>query len=332
MFDSNTAAQWGVEFKNIDVGAVNLQVAVAGTGPLIILVHGFPECWYSWRHQIRPLTEAGYQVAAPNVRGYGDSAKPQDIRAYDMQSLTADMAGLRMAVSPEKPAIIIGHDWGAPIAWNSALLYPQLFSAVAGLSVPHVPPGDTVAIDLFQRVFTDQGKFFYMVYFQNEGVAEAELSADPQRSIRLFFTALGGDAAAGAWPVDKPYDRSLFDQMIEPLMPRKWFTHDDLTYYAGIFEKCGFRGPLNRYRNFHRDSDFLRKQGKKIIQQPSLYVIGEHDMVAQMYPAGPAVAMQKYAGNAHRDFTLPGCGHWTQQERPQEVNKILLDWLASLPE
>ncbi len=328
--EADIAARWGVTFSHHDVGAVTLRVASAGSGPLIILVHGFPECWYSWRHQIAALAAAGYQVVAPDVRGYGGSDKPFAVSAYDMQSLTGDMVTLARLLSPDSPSIIVGHDWGAPIAWNSALLYPEVFNAVAGLSVPHVPPGETVAIDLFRQVFTDRGKFFYMVYFQEEGIAEAELEADPERSIRLFYTAIAGDAASGAWPMTKAHGKKLFDDVLDTEMPRLWFSEDDLRYYTALFKQHGFRGPLNRYRNFHRDSEFLQARGLTMIEQPSLYITGERDMVSLMYPSGPVEAMKKYVSHRHTVFTLAECGHWTQQEKPQEVNSLLIDWLSEV--
>jgi len=328
--DNTTAEDWGAHFESLTIGDVNLRVAIAGKGPLVLLVHGFPECWYSWRHQIKALSDAGYRVAAPDVRGYGGSDCPGPIEAYDMQNLTADMAALAHCLSPQEPAIIIGHDWGAPIAWNSALLYEDQFKAVAGMSVPHVPPGDVVAIDLFKRIFTDQGNFFYMVYFQDEGVAEEELEADPERSIRLFFTAIAGDALPDAWPVRKTHGQKLFDGVLEPEMPRAWFNEQDLAYYTSQFSKNGFRGPLNRYRNFHRDAVYLKQQGKTILQQPSLYLTGNRDMVRFMYPDGPVDAMKNFVSQSHKAIVLDHCGHWTQQEFPADVSRHLLDWLATI--
>lgn len=328
--ESETAQKWGVTFKAVNTGSVTLRVATAGQGPLIILAHGFPECWYSWRHQIRPLVAAGYQLAIPDVRGYGGSDRPQAIEEYDMQCLTADMAGLAKALSPRQPSIIIGHDWGAPIAWNSALLYPQQFRAVGGMSVPHVPPGKIETLDLYKKLFTDKGFFFYMLYFQEEGVAEAELEADTSKTIRLFYTAIAGDAQEGAWPTRKPAGQKLFDGVIEPDMPRVWLSNEDVQYYTSQFEKSGFRGPVNRYRNFSRDSAFLKSRNATVITQPSLFISGSKDMVARMYPSGPAAAMEPYVCESHTALTIADCGHWTQQEKAQEVNTILIDWLARL--
>lgn len=332
--ETATARRFGITFGKYQINDIGYRVALANESaidmPWIILVHGFPECWYSWRHQIEPLTSAGYRIAIPDVRGYGGSDCPTDVAAYDMQTLTSDMEALSRQLSPGTPSIIIGHDWGAPIAWNSALLFPDQFRAVGGLSVPHVPPGDVLATDLFQKIFTDRGLFYYMLYFQQPGVAEKELEADPHRSIRLFYTAIAGDAAEDAWPVKKPVQSKLFDGMPEPDMPRPWLSNEDVSYYARQFERSGFHGPLNRYRNFNRDSIFLKRSGKTVIEQPCIFITGERDMVGQLYPNGPIAAMEPYAADMRVAATLSGCGHWTQQEQPEEVNAKLLHWLKGL--
>ena len=330
----SVANRFGITFDRYQINDIGYRVALANSSvtdsPLVILVHGFPECWYSWRHQIAPLVQAGYRIAIPDVRGYGGSDCPTSVTAYDMQTLTNDMAALAKRLSPEHPSIIIGHDWGAPIAWNSALLHANQFRAVAGLSVPHVPPGEALATDLFKKIFTDRGLFYYMLYFQQEGIAEAELEADPERSIRLFYTAIAGDAAEGAWPLSKPVQSKLFDGVPEPDMPRPWLTTEDVRYYAKQFANSGFHGPLNRYRNFERDSNYLRATQKTVISQPTLFVTGERDMVAQLYPNGPIAAMTPYAADLRNTAVIADCGHWTQQERPTEVNDILLRWLRTL--
>lgn len=325
-----TATQWNVRFDTITANHIRLRVARAGSGPLVILVHGFPESWYSWRHQIKPLLEAGYQVAIPDVRGYGSSDTPQPVKAYSIKSLTADMAAIATALSPADKAVIIGHDWGAPIAWNSALLFANQFCAVGGLSVPYLPPANTNAIDLFRKMYTDKGLFHYMVYFQEQGTAEAELQENPARTIRLFYTALAADAKDNAWPQTKPATAKLFDAIPEPVMPRPWLSEQDVQYYASQFQHSGFRGPLNRYRNFQRDNEFLKQRDTAAIRQPSLFIHGDKDMVNQMYPKGPVAAMEPYVSARHQAVTLENCGHWTQQEKPVAVNEILLSWLADV--
>ena len=317
-------------FQMIDTNGVRLRVAVAGPedGQLVLLVHGFPESWYSWRHQIRALSEAGYRVAALDVRGYGGSDRPEAIDAYSMQQLAGDNAGIKDALSPDRPAIVIGHDWGAPIAWNTALLHPDRFKAVAGLSVPYSPPGAVAAIDLFKKLFTERGLFFYQVYFQDEGIAEAELEADPAETIRKFYWAISGDAPEGTWPKDKQHGDTLLYRLPEPPMPLAWLTEQDVDYYASQFRASGFRGPLNRYRNHHRDHAFLSALDDKRIHQPSLFIGGTRDLVLKMFRGDVVEAMKPHLTNLQGSHLLEGCGHWTQQERADEVNAILLDWLA----
>ena len=319
------------ELRLIETNGIRLRVALAGDGPLVILVHGFPESWYSWRHQIEALSIAGYRVAAPDVRGYGESDRPHAVEAYDMESLTGDIAGLVDALSPNDPAVVVGHDWGAPIAWNTARLHAGKFRAVAGLSVPYIPPGDVVFIDAARALFTDRGLFFYQIYFQDEGPPEAELEADPAEAIRKFYYAISGDAPAGTWPIDKKHGDTLLHRLPEPDMPLPWLSEEDVAYYDAQFRKSGFRGPLNRYRNWHRDHAYLSAHpSSPIIGQPSLYIGGTEDLVLKMFPGDMIVAMKESLADLRGAELLDGCGHWTQQERPVEVSERLLSWLAEL--
>lgn len=318
------------DFQTIEANGVNLRVAVKGEGPLVLFVHGFPESWYSWRKQLDALAAAGYRAAAPDVRGYGGSDKPDAIEAYDMEALTGDMAALARALQPEGPAVIVGHDWGAPIAWNSALLHPDQFRAVAGLSVPYMPPGEHAALDVFKNFFTKQGLFFYQVYFQDEGVAEEELEADPAATIRKFYYAISGDAPEDTWPVDKKHGETLLHRLPEPPMPLPWLSAADVTYYESQFKASGFRGPLNRYRNHYRDHDLLRAVPDSQIKQPALFIGGGRDLVLKMFPGDVVKDMQPHFADLRGVHVLPGCGHWTQQERSDDVNRLLIDWLAGL--
>ncbi|MBV7379403.1 alpha/beta fold hydrolase [Maritimibacter dapengensis] len=319
------------DMQKIATNGIALNVALAGDGPLVILVHGFPESWYSWRHQIPALAKAGYRVAAPDVRGYGESDRPHAIEAYDMESMTADFAGLAKALSPDDPAVIVGHDWGAPLAWNSARLYPDTFRAVAGLSVPYSTPGETVPLDLYKKLFTEKGRFFYQVYFQDEGIAEAELEADPEDSIARFLWAWSGDAYPDGWPTDKPHGDKVLTGISRPPLPLPWLTQEDVDTFAAQFEASGFRGPLNRYRNWHRDHAFLKNHpSNPIIQQPALFIGGEYDPVLTMFARPPAELLPDVLADLQGCHMLPGIGHWTQQEAPEAVNTRLIDWLAKL--
>ena len=319
------------DLQHVETNGIRLRVATAGDGPLVILVHGFPESWYSWRHQIKALSEAGYRVAAPDVRGYGGSDRPHPVEAYDMESLTGDIAGLAHALSPGEKAVVVGHDWGSPIAWNTARLHADTFRAVAGLSVPYIPPNEVVFIDAVRAFFTARGLFFYQVYFQNEGPPEAELESDPAATIRKFYYAISGDAPEGTWPTDKKHGDTLLHRLPEPPMPLPWLSAEDVAYYDAQFRQSGFRGPLNRYRNWHRDHAFLTTHPAPMtIAKPSLYIGGTKDLVLKMSPGDMLAAMKENLSDLRGATLLEGCGHWTQQERPDEVNALLLDWLGGL--
>ncbi len=319
------------QFQKIDTGSVTLRAVVEGDGPLIVMVHGWPESWYSWRHQIDPLVEAGYRVAVPDVRGYGGSDRPQAIEAYDMTSLTDDIAGLIDALG-ETSAILIGHDWGAPIVWVTAIRHPGKVEAVAGLSVPHLGRGDRPTIEVFKQIYKD--RFFYQLYFQEPGVAEAELEADPAASIRKVYYSACGDisdeerikANEGKGP-----DSTLLEGAIDPDPLPAWLTAQDVAYYASEFERSGFRGPLNRYRNFQRDFEKLPELSEKKITQPALFIAGTRDPVLAFMP-GVSLAdmMDPWYEDLRGKVMIEGGGHWIQQEKPEETNAALLKWLEDV--
>ena len=321
-----------LEFHTVPVGELSLRVAIEGEGPLVLMVHGFPESWFSWRHQIGPVAAAGFTAAAIDVRGYGGSDKPHPVEAYAMERMVADVAGAIDALSPGgAPAVLIGHDWGAPIVWNSALTRPDRVRAVAGLSVPYLGIAARPFSEVYEEVFTKRGKFFYQHYFQAEGVAEAEMEADVRGALRKFYYAISGDAPDGTWPTDKVVGDSLLHRLPDPEPFPAWLTPADLDYFVGEFDGSGFRGPINRYRNHERDFAFLRQFQGRTIDQPSLFVGGERDLVLSMLGRGDLVAMMKTQLTDLRGADiLPGCGHWTQQERPIEVNDRLIPWLKGL--
>ncbi|MBI5284657.1 MAG: alpha/beta hydrolase [Chloroflexi bacterium] len=314
-----------ITHRTIKTNGINMHIAEAGQGPLVLLVHGFPESWYSWRHQLPALAAAGYHAVAPDVRGYGRSDAPQPIEAYSMKNMTADMAGVVHALS-EQTAVVVGHDWGAPIAWHSALLYPDRFRAVAGLSVPYTPRAPMPPTQLFKQVFAD--RFFYILYFQEPGVAEAELEPDVRRSMRLFLYMASGDAPPGNFAL-KPKDSTFLDGMPEPEKLPLWLTDEDLDYFTAEFQRTGFRGGLNRYRNMDRDWDELPQLAGAHVQQPALFIAGERDGVIAMNPSG-IETMKQHVPNLRGVVMLPGAGHWTQQERPAEVSEALIEFLKGL--
>ncbi|MDO8801933.1 alpha/beta fold hydrolase [Phenylobacterium sp.] len=319
------------EFRNIDLPDVSLRVAMEGEGPLVVLVHGFPESWYSWRHQMGPIAAAGFTACAIDVRGYGGSGKPTDISAYDMEHMVGDVAALIEHLTPGEKAVLVGHDWGAPIVWHSALIRPDRVRAVAGLSVPYTGVPKTSFMDLVDKVFTQRGKFFYQAWFQEVGPPEAELEADPRMSIRKFYYAISGDAPDGTWPNDKVHGQSLLEGLVDPDPFPAWLSDADLDYYAAEFAGSGFFGPVSRYRNHQRDFEYLSKFEGRKIEQPSLFIGGERDLVLSMLGRGDLLAIM---GEEMTDLRgadiLEGCGHWTQQERPEEVNARLIPWLKGL--
>lgn len=319
------------QFRMIDAGELRLRVAVEGDGPLVLMVHGFPESWFSWRHQMGPIAAAGFTAAAIDVRGYGGSDKPWPVEAYAMEHMVADVAGAIEALSPGAPAVLVGHDWGAPIVWNTALIRPDRVRAVAGLSVPYLGVPTRSFGDMIEEVFTRRGKFFYQHYFQAEGVAEAEMEADVRGALRRFYYAISGDAPDGTWPLDKVVGDTLLHRLPDPDPFPAWLSPADLDVYVAEFEQSGFRGPINRYRNHDRDFEYLRRFQGRTIDQPSLFIGGERDLVLSMLGRGDLVAvMRTQLTDLRGADILPGCGHWTQQECPDEVNARLIPWLKAL--
>ena len=317
------------EMRTIDTGEVAMRCAVEGEGPLVIMVHGFPESWYSWRHQIGPVADAGFTACAVDVRGYGGSDKPQPVEAYAMERIVGDLIGLRKALSPEAPAVLVGHDWGAPIVWNSALTHPEHFRAVAGMSVPFSGVPQRPFTEVFREHFTSQGRFFYQEYFQEPGVAEAEAEADPRDFVQRMMYSISGDVPPGDY-WDKPLGATFLEGLPDP-EPVAWLTEDDLDFYEAEFTASGFRGPLNRYRNHEADYEWLQNWAGKRIEQPALFIGGTRDPATFLFGAieDPVALVKMFAPRAEGHI-LDGVGHWTQQERPDEVNAVLIDWLKRL--
>jgi pimeloyl-ACP methyl ester carboxylesterase len=315
-------------FEIVETNGIRLRVALAGNGPLIVLVHGWPESWYSWRHQISALAAAGYRVATPDVRGYGGSDKPHAVEAYAIKEMCADIAGLVTALG-ETRAILIGHDWGAPIVWNTALFHPKKVSAVAGLSVPHTGRGPAPRIELFRRIYKD--RFFYQLYFQTPGVAEAELEADVRVSLRKIYYSASGEGIKAGPRFDRPADARLLDGLSDPDPFPGWLTTADLEYYVREFQQSGFRGPLNRYRTSELDFAQQAEVADLRIEQPAAFIAGSLDPVLRFVPGVDLIEMMRDRVSDLRLVRLvDGAGHWVQQERPAEVNAALLEFLARL--
>jgi len=316
-----------IRVKNGQVGlAVQLDGPADAAGLPILFVHGWPELAHSWRHQMAHFAGQGRRVAALDVRGYGDSDKPDPIADYRLSVICADIAAVIEALGGR--VILVGHDWGAPIVWHTALRHEGKVAAVAGLSVPYVPMGDLSFLDMARQIYA--GRFFYQLYFQAEGVAEAELSADPRALHKIYF----GLSAAGtdlAFLMNKPEGAGLLDGLAAPERLPDWMPEADMAVFLEAFRRGGWRGPLNRYRA--QDLDFAERApvaGRRIAQ-PACFIAGTDDVVRQFVPGVDLFADPGAFCDDWRGTTLvPGVGHWVQQEAPAEVNAALDHFLAGL--
>lgn len=311
----------------VETNGIRMHYVEAGQGPLVVMCHGFPESWYSWRHQIPALAEAGFHVVAPDQRGYGQTDRPHPVADYSLFRLVADIVGLVNALG-ERTAVVVGHDWGAPIAWLSAQLRPDLFRAVGLLSVPYLPRGPMRPSALVKAIFGD--KVFYQQYFQEEGKAERDLERDVRASMLALFHSASGDAEGKErWRYAIEPGETILDSAVVPKKLPPWLTEADLEFFVGEFSRTGFRGGLNWYRNIDRlweESGFL--DGAKLAQ-PTLFIAGDKDPVIEFY--GDAYqALETNVPNLNRKVLIPGAGHWIQQERPAEVNRLLTEFLTSL--
>jgi pimeloyl-ACP methyl ester carboxylesterase len=311
----------------VETNGIRMHYVEAGSGPLVILCHGFPESWYSWRHQIAALAEAGFRVVAPDQRGYGQTDRPEPVDAYTIFHLAGDIVGLVNGLQ-ERSAAIVGHDWGAPVAWYSAQLRPDLFRAVGLLSVPYIPRGPMRPSAIVKAAFGD--KIFYQEYFQEEGTAERELERDVSASLLATFYSLSGDAAPNErWRYVFERGEKFLDSVVVPKKLPPWLSEADLDFFTGEFKRTGFRGALNWYRNIDRNWELTGFLDSAKLDQPTLFVAGERDAVIEFY-ADAYQALETNAPNLVGKVLLAGAGHWIQQERPAEVNRLLVDFLSSV--
>jgi pimeloyl-ACP methyl ester carboxylesterase len=315
--------------RTVRANGIRIHVVEEGEGPLVLLVHGFPEGWYSWRHQLTALADAGYRAAAIDVRGYGRSSKPAEVEAYRMLCHVADNLGVVEALG-EETAVVVGHDWGSPIAATSALLRPDVFTAVALLSVPYAPRPQRRPLEVLRALAGEER--FYMDYFQDPGVAEAEIEEDVAAWLRGFIVSASGDATPrpdGKTFMTVARGGRLKDRFSEVDDLPAWLTEDDLAHAVAELERTGLVGALNRYRNLDRDWEDLAPFTHRPIEVPALYIGGERD--------GPTIWGQRQRDRhpqtlprLHASHILPGSGHWLQQERPEEVTAILVDFLEAV--
>ncbi|MDC3011987.1 alpha/beta hydrolase [SAR86 cluster bacterium] len=327
-----------MEFKFIDTNGITLRAAVEGEGPLIIMVHGCPESWFSWRRQIPVIAEAGYKVAAIDVRGYGGSDKPHAIEEYTLKKIGADIVGI-IDFFEEDQAILIGHDWGGPIVWYTSLLNENRISAVAGLSVPYFPQREVSPLDAFEVIYKD--KFFYQLYFQKEGVAESEFEPDLRKYLESTYFSIDARGMKKQFEnplnaMNKGPNAKYLDDVVEFESYPDWINKDEMNYLINEFENSGMRGPLNRYRAQRIDFEELKDFRDKKLKQPAALMVGSLDPVNFFIGDGYKdtehlkEVFEPVYENLIKTELINDVGHWTQQEAPEEVNRFLLDFLKQI--
>jgi pimeloyl-ACP methyl ester carboxylesterase len=308
----------------VQANGLRMHILEEGTGSLVLLLHGFPELSTTWRHQLRALALAGYRVVAPDQRGYGLTDRPEREDAYSMLHLVGDVIGLLDALDQPR-AVVVGHDWGAPVAWNTALLRPDRIRAVAGLSVPPTVRAPLAPTQRMRHVF---GEGFYQLYFQQPGVAERELEADVRAGLRRLMHAGAGDTPP-EHRLQIVLKGKLFDGIPDPGTAPVWLGEDQLDALTAAFTHSGFRGGLNWYRNLDRNWEQSAAFIGLTIRQPALFVMGDADPT---YVAAQRAidALPQTAPGLRRSLIIPGGGHWIGEERPDEINAVLLEFLAGL--
>jgi pimeloyl-ACP methyl ester carboxylesterase len=320
--------------RTVETNGIRMHLAEQGEGPLVLLCHGFPESWYSWRHQLPALAEAGFHAVAPDMRGYGHTDRPDAIDQYTLLHLIGDVVGLLDALDTPS-AVIAGHDWGAPLAWASAVLRPDRFRGVIALSGPFGPRGPSRPTTVMPQ---SGDMLFYQLYFQTPGVAEAEFERDVRLSLRTILYSISGDAPR---PANSVTDRNAIGmvhrrdgflaQLVKPESLPPWLTEADVNFYAAEFARTGFRGGLNWYRNIDRNWELLAPFAGAKVSVPALYMAGERDVVLDFSGVRQRIdEMPQFVPQLRRTAILPGCGHWTQQERTAEVNAAMIDFLRGL--
>lgn len=310
--------------RRIDTRSGGFEVAEAGEGPAVLLLHGWPELALSWRHQIAALAGAGYRAIAPNQRGYGGSHSPAEVAAYSIFDLVGDAVALLDALGLERAAVV-GHDWGAQVAWSCALMRPDRFPAVCGLSVPYAPRGEASLPESLRR----RGAFgFYILYFQEEGAAEREFDADPAEALRRIAYAASGDLPEGerGRPV-APLGGGLLASAPAPPGPMAWLPQETFARYVETFRRSGFRGGINWYRNLDRNWALTAPWHGAPVRQPSLFVAGARDGVLEMFGDGSPETLSRGLADCRGVELIEGAGHWIQQEQPDAVNRALLAFL-----
>lgn len=316
-----------VDHRTVRANGIDIHLAESGRGAPVILCHGFPETWYSWRHQIPALVGAGYRAIAMDMRGFGKTSAPERVDDYTMLHLVGDVIGVLDALDLPK-AVVVGHDWGAPVAWNTALMRPDRVRGVAGMSVPYTPRAPR---SLLQAVRAQGNDGFYMQYFQQPDIPEAELACDVRLTLRRMFYTLSGDPPESErWNAIVPKGLTFVQSLSDTQDMPAWLSQGDLDVCSESFRHSGFRGGLNWYRNLDRNAELLAPFDGARISVPALFIGGKRDAVVQWSEQSigrlPST-LEKWRGT----ILLEEAGHWVQQEAPMEVNAALLQFLNSLP-
>lgn len=314
-----------LEQQFLDVNGITLSLYGAGpaAGRPVWLLHGFPECWHSWRRQIGPLAAAGYRVLIPEMRGYGQSSAPRDPAAYDLITLCGDIQAA-MDLLGQREATVVGHDWGAPVAWHLALLEPQRVKAVVGMAVPFGGRPRRPAIDIMRQLYA--GRFHYILHFQQPGVAESEMDADIPRTLRMMMHNTSAAVPKDFFLQEKPAGASLFDGMQDPAELPDWCDAEAFSEYVKSFTGRGFYGALNWYRNFERNWQRTEALAARQIEQPALFLLGDKDPVGTL-EAHTLEQMPSCVTNLQQHL-LSDCGHWIQNEQAEQVSRYLLEFFA----
>jgi pimeloyl-ACP methyl ester carboxylesterase len=317
-----------LQHRDVSANGIRIHLAEQGTGPLVLLCHGFPEGWYSWRDQLRAIAAPGYHAVAPDMRGYGRTDSPVDISSYSILDIVGDMIGLVSALG-EKQAVIVGHDWGAAIAWHAALFRPDVFPAVAALSVPFRQRGAAPPLHMLRKA----GQLtHYWFHFQEPGVAEAEFERDPRAALRRMLYSISGDAPPETRALTLQPGKGWLANTLDPEHLPSWITDEDLDHMAAEFSRTGFRGGLNWYRNIDRNWELTAPWAGATIRQPALFIAGSVDPIIALGSGAYALqALPVAVPGLTRTLLIDGAGHFIQQERPQIVNEALVDFLGSLP-
>ncbi len=321
----------------IEGNGIQIHYVTKGEGPAVVMCHGFPDSWYSWRHQINALADAGYQAVAMSMRGYGKTSAPQAIDAYDINHLVGDVVAVANHLN-QGPVVVAGHDWGAPVAWFAGLMRPDLFRAVMGMSVPFINPIGALpeGVDLNGLMAQAAGpdRDYYRLFFQEPGKAEADLESDVERTMRGFIYLISGEALSNG-DISEPFDghfpagESLSQQLVQPDKLPDWITEEDLAFYVDQMSKSGFRGGLNWYRNINRLPAITAPFLGSTIEQPSFYMGGSTDLIAGNTPEAIS-AMQQALGDLRHCEIIEGAGHWLQQECASEVSSAMVTFLEGL--